>query len=482
MRRRSKASGPPAKPRRRKPAPKRRGAAKPVRRRSPPAAKRETEVARLRRELNEAVEQQHATTEMLRLINSAGDPELVFTSILASALRLCEADNGAIHRWDGEALHLIATQGMPEAYIALRKRTPHRPRQVSASARMLASKAPVHIDDLAADRAYLEGNPPTVAAVELAGVRTTLAVPMLKDNELIGSFTVGRCQVRPFSAKQIAIVQNFAAQAVTAVENARLLGELRERTEELGRSVAALQQERNNKLMNLEAMAASIAHEVRQPLASIASNGGAALRFLGHTPPNLEEMQSALGSIIRDSHRASQVFENIRALFGKADQRQEPLDVNELALGVLRTLRDELKDNAITTHAALNSELPPIMGHKGQLQEVLVNLIRNAIDAMETGIDAGQDDRRVLQVRAERHGDDAVVVAVEDSGPGIDPKQLDSIFDAFMTTKPNGMGLGLAICRMIVERHAGRLVALPAKPRGSVFQIVLPAGAPAGAG
>src|SRR5580698_2044867 len=147
---------------------------------------------------------------MLRLINSAGDPELVFTSILASALRLCEADNGAIHRWDGEALHLIATQGMPEAYIALRKRMPHRPRQLSASGRMLASKAPVHIDDLAADRAYLEGNPPTVAAVELAGVRTTLAVPMLKEHELIGSFTVGRCQVRPFSAKQIAIVQNFA--------------------------------------------------------------------------------------------------------------------------------------------------------------------------------------------------------------------------------------------------------------------------------
>ena len=294
MRRRSRISGPPAKTRRRKPAPKRGAAAKPVRRRSPPAAKRETEVARLARELNEAVEQQHATTEMLRLINSAGDPELVFTSILASALRLCEADNGAIHRWDGEALHLIATQGMPDAYIALRKRTPHRPRQVSASARMLASKAPVHIDDLAADRAYLEGNPPTVAAVELAGVRTTLAVPMLKDDALIGSFTVGRCQVRPFSAKQIGIVQNFAAQAVTAVENARLLGELRERTEELGRSVAALQQERNNKLMNLEAMAASIAHEVRQPLASIASNGGAALRFLGHTPPNLEE--TPLGS------------------------------------------------------------------------------------------------------------------------------------------------------------------------------------------
>jgi signal transduction histidine kinase len=184
------------------------------------------------------------------------------------------------------------------------------------------------------------------------------------------------------------------------------------------------------------------------------------------------------------------VFENIRALFGKADQRQEPLDINDLALGVLRALGDELKDSDITTHAALNAELPHVMGHKGQLQEVLINLIRNAIDAMAggmaggmaAGMAAGQADRRVLQVRAERHGDNAVVVAVEDSGPGIDPKQLDSIFDAFMTTKPNGMGLGLAICRMIVERHAGQLVALPARSRGSVFQIVLPAGAPAVAG
>jgi signal transduction histidine kinase len=335
-------------------------------------------------------------------------------------------------------------------------------------------KAIVHIPDLAADQAYAARSPTTVAAVELAGVRTTLAVPMLKDNELVGSFTVGRREVRPFTDKQIEIVQNFAAQAVIAVENARLLNELRQRTDELGRSVADLQRERDNKLMNLEAMAASIGHEVRQPLAGISSNGGAALRFLGHTPPNIEEARLALQRMVKDSHRASQVFDNIRTLFGKADQGHEPIDVNELALGVLQALREDLKDHRVTTQAELTSQLPFVMGHRGQLQEVFINLVHNAIEAM----DAVDGDDRILRVRAERHGGNAIIVAVEDSGPGIDPQQLKTIFDAFITTKPNGLGLGLAICRLIIERHKGQLSVAPAEPRGSAFRIVLPAGMP----
>ena len=124
---------------------------------------------------------------------------------------------------------------------------------------------------------------------------------------------------------------------------------------------------------------------------------------------------------------------------------------------------------ASPTHVALQSDLPHITGHRGQLQEVFINLVRNAIEAMDTV----KDGRRTLQVTAKRHGDD-VVVQVEDSGPGIDPRQMDSIFDAFITTKPNGMGLGLAICRMIIERHAGQLSASPAHPRGTIFQVILP--------
>jgi C4-dicarboxylate-specific signal transduction histidine kinase len=174
--------------------------------------------------------------------------------------------------------------------------------------------------------------------------------------------------------------------------------------------------------------------------------------------------------MVAASHRASQVFDNIRALFGSSDQRQEPIDVNAIVFEVLRALRGELDDHGVTTHTKLTSELPLVMGHKGQIQEVLFNLARNAIEAM----DAVRDGSRVLEVTTERHERDAIIVAVRDTGPGIDPAKLDSVFDPFVTTKPQGMGLGLAICRMIVDRHSGKLTASSDGKRGAAFQLVLP--------
>jgi signal transduction histidine kinase len=259
--------------------------------------------------------------------------------------------------------------------------------------------------------------------------------------------------------------------ALSAYVLAALFAQRRESAEQLAQSNALLQRERDNKLMNLEAMAASIAHEVRQPLVAIAANGGAALRFLGRTPPDHKEVQSALSRIISDSHRASQVFDNIRALFGKADKGHEPVYVNEIAIEVLHTLRGELNDHGIMIRTDLTPRLPLVMGHRGQLHEVFLNLVRNAIEAM----DAIKDGTRVLQVRTECHDDrDEIVVAVEDSGPGIDPEKLDGIFDAFVSTKPEGMGLGLAICRMIIDRHGGQLSAWSGKKRGAVFKFILP--------
>jgi GAF domain-containing protein len=206
---------------------------RPARARKAAAAKREATVARLGRELNEALAQQKATSEVLHAISSSsGDLKPVFATILANAVRVCDADNGIINRWDGEALHLVASHNLPAEFVALRERAPYRPKEHSASGRMLAARSVIHIPDLSADQSYIERNPPTVVVVERAGVRTTLAVPLFKDRELVGSLTVGRAAVRPFTDKQIEVATSFADQAVIAVENARLLHELQEALEQ----------------------------------------------------------------------------------------------------------------------------------------------------------------------------------------------------------------------------------------------------------
>jgi signal transduction histidine kinase len=273
----------------------------------------------------------------------------------------------------------------------------------------------------------------------------------------------------PIAARVLTAQAGILAVSLCALVLAALFSERRESEASLARSNMMLQRERNNKLMNLEAMAASIAHEVRQPLAAIATNGNTALRFIGRSPPDLEQARSALDRIVTASHRASEVFDNIRVLFGSADQRQQPIDVNEMVIGALRALRGELDDHGVTTRTELTSGLPLVMGHSGQLQEVLLNLARNAIEAMDA-----VKGSRVLEVRTERDGSDAIIVAVRDTGPGIDPAKSDRIFDPFFTTKAKGMGLGLAICRMIIERHSGQLTASSDGKRGALFQFVLP--------
>ena len=193
----------------------------------------DAEVARLTRELNEALERQAATSEVLEVISgSPGDLQPVFAAMLENAVRICDATFGVIYRWDGEFLHALASHKTPPALAEARKRSPIRPR--SDMVRTVTTKSVVHIPDLAAHAAYTKDRDPAlVSAVELGGVRTFLVVPMFKGTEFIGSFSLYRQEVRPFTDKQIALVTNFAAQAVIAIENARLLNELRQRTTDL---------------------------------------------------------------------------------------------------------------------------------------------------------------------------------------------------------------------------------------------------------
>ena len=212
-----------------------------------------------------------------------------------------------------------------------------------------------------------------------------------------------------------------------------------------------LQRERRNKLMTMETMAASLSHELRQPLGALALNTETALQILEAASPDLEELRSIASDVIRDGQRVSQTLVSFRSLFGSAEPRREPLDLNAVVEEALRDLRRRGAPDEIVMQVELAPDLPMILGDGGQLQEIVINLVQNAIEALATV----NVYRRFLKISTSGQNRDAIVLTVEDTGPGIDPSKAGAIFDAFVTTKSRGMGLGLAICRMIVERHSG---------------------------
>jgi PAS domain S-box-containing protein len=216
-------------------------------------------------------------------------------------------------------------------------------------------------------------------------------------------------------------------------------------------------------------MSASIAHEINQPLAAIVANGNAGLRWLANAAPDLDEVRATLKRIVSDGHRAGKVISGVRTLFRKNVQARAPLDINDIVREVLLLERGELESRRVTVEAELGM-LPPVTADRAQLQQVILNLITNALDAMG----AISDRPRVLRLRSERCEPGKIMVTVQDSGPGIERKNIHRIFEPFFTTKTNGTGMGLAICRSVVESHGGRLMASHGHPHGAVFQIVLP--------
>jgi signal transduction histidine kinase len=216
-------------------------------------------------------------------------------------------------------------------------------------------------------------------------------------------------------------------------------------------------------------MTASIVHEIRQPLSGMILSSSAGLRWLAQTPPNVDQARVALTRIAGSGHRAGQVIEMIRALFKNDGSERIPVEINQLVIDAVDLVRSAAQANQVSIVMELRDGLPRSLADRIQLQQVLLNLITNAIESMSLVTDR----ERVLRVRTD-YDKSSALIAVEDSGTGIDPEHTERLFGAFFTTKPHGMGMGLAICRSIVAAHGGKLSAVPNKPHGSIFQIVLP--------
>ena len=238
---------------------------------------------------------------------------------------------------------------------------------------------------------------------------------------------------------------------------------------QLLRAVFEQRREREARLMTGDAVSASIAHEVKQPLGAIITSASAGLNWLDHAKPDLDEVRDALQLVVAAGHRADAVIENIRGHFRMGARTHTPLDINEVIQKALVVVRDNLQTHRVAVQADVNERLPRIRGEQVQLQQVLVNLITNAMDSMAT-----KNGERVLSIRSEVHHSGRVMVSVEDTGKGLDPGTVDRIFNPMFTTKAHGMGMGLSICRSIIEAHEGRLWVTADKGRGSIFHFTVP--------
>jgi signal transduction histidine kinase len=409
--------------------------------------------------VTELIEQQTAISEVLRAIaNSPHDLQPIFDAILDSATRLCRADVGGLRLSEEGGLRRVAARGAP--LLVSQSLSPVLLEKGSFLGRIAATRSPTHIPDLAA----LEGDDreDDWFTVVDAGFRTGLLVPLLKDNEIVGLITLGRKQVQPFTDRQISLFRDFAAQATIALESTRRERQYREAQMALAHA---------NRVATMGQLTASITHEVNQPITATVTYALAARRWLSAVPPDFGEVSEALSGIIKEGNRASEVIGRIRALMKKAPPRKDAVSINDAILEVVALTRAEAANNGVLVRTQLAEGLPPVQGDRVQLQQVMLNLIVNGIQSM-SGVEDGNRELHISTVSIEPEG---VCVAVRDTGHGLRPESLPRLFEPFYTTKPEGMGMGLSICRSIIEAHGGRLWAISCEPRGALFQFTIPA-------
>jgi len=313
--------------------------------------------------------------------------------------------------------------------------------------------------------------------------RSILCLPLAKRRELIGVLYLEN-NLAPcvFTPRRLAVLELLASQAAISLKNAQLYADLREENierkkaeEELRQSTHALHQlqeevRQASRTAMMGELTASLAHELNQPLGAILSNAQAARRLLAGKKPNVEEANAALDDVIRDDARAADIIRNIRALFQRNKVEMSLLDLRQILLDVEHLLRSDASNKEISFRLDLPPSLPTVVGNRTQLIEVLINLVSNAFDSLRESTDGRHD----VELCASEREAARVHIAVRDSGKGIDPEIMPRLFDAFFTTKPEGMGMGLTIARSIIENHGGRLWATRNPDRGATLEFELP--------
>ena len=322
--------------------------------------------------------------------------------------------------------------------------------------RVWSSREPLCIPDIGGSVTY-----PRAPIGVREGLRAGFGFPIQLGGEVLGVMEFFSREIREAEQVLIDMMSVVNSQIGQFIERKRAEDALHHAHAELAHV---------GRVVTLGEMTASIAHDVNQPLAAIVADANACLNWLGAAEPDLDKVRDALSAVVSEGHRAGDVIQRIRQLARKTDPQQLPVDINDVVRDVLPLCRPEVRSHDVSLRLELAPDLPSVLGDRVQLQQVLINLVVNAIEAM----DRIKDRPRELAIRSRLHQSDEVLVAVEDAGAGIDPGSLDQVFDAFFTTKPNGMGMGLSISRSIIDAHGGRLWATPNAAHGVTFHFALP--------
>lgn len=438
-------------------------------------------------ELTESLEQQTATSEVLQVISSSpGELAPVFHKLLENATRVCGASFGIMNLWNGESFTIAADYNVPPAFAASRRDVAIRPHPESALAAVVRTNQVVHVHDVQNTPAYIAGGSSIRGISDVAGARTIVVVPMLREDELIGTIAVYRKEVRPFTDKQISVVENFTKQAVIAIENARLLNELRERTMELSKSLDELRAAQGRliqteKLASLGQLTAGIAHEIKNPLNFVNNFSSISAELIdelnevlqtasldGKTKDEVAELtgilRGNLEKVVQHGKRADSIVRNMLLHSREGSGEHRSADINAIVEESLNLAYHGARAERPSFNVTLQRGLDPTAGmadvYPQEIARVFLNLISNGFYAALKRKDSAADGFEPTVSVTTKNLGGKVEIRIRDNGTGIPPDVKEKMFNPFFTTKPAGEGTGLGLSMshdIVVKQHGGTI-------------------------